>query len=114
MLYRGNDLCLAPSFDHGSALGSGLRDTGIPADVDAWCGRGMAGRFEGGRSVTLVDLALDAVQRGGPRAGEWITKLSTITPEQWHEILRGVPGLSVAASTFMAKVLEANQRRLCA
>ncbi|WP_235544260.1 HipA domain-containing protein [Phycicoccus sp. Soil803] len=114
MLYRGNDVCLAPSFDHGSALGSGLRDTGIPADVDAWCARGMAGRFEGGRSRTLVDLALDAVQRGGPKAGEWLRKLAAITPEQSREILRGVPGLSVATSTFMGTVLETNQRRLCA
>lgn len=112
-VYRGSEIRLSASFDHGSALGSGLREHRLPADVGRWCGRGMATRFEGGGSVTLVDLALDALDRAGPMAREWVTRLSAITRDQWLEVLRGVEGLSDSESTFMERVLATNQRRLC-
>lgn len=113
LLYQGPAMRLAPSFDHGSALGSGLREDGLPPDAEAWCHRGYAGRFEGGKSLSLVDLALQAVSRGGSDARSWLTVLAQVTRDVWEAELRGVPGLSVAGCSFMSQVLATNQRRLC-
>lgn len=42
-------------------------------DVERYCSRGYATRFEGGRNRTLVGLAKEAVVAIGGRAVEWGT-----------------------------------------
>lgn len=108
---------LAPTFDHGSALGSGLEDSRrrghFEAGVDSWCGGGLAPRFEGGRKFTLVQLARWAIERGGPHAAEWLERLASVPRDGWRSVLEQVPGMSDVEDTFIDEVLLTNQRRLC-
>jgi hypothetical protein len=63
---------LAHSFDHGSALGSGYGETvharALEEGIDVWCRRGKASRFPDSGPVTLVELALQALQAASPSA----------------------------------------------
>lgn len=108
---------LAPSFDHGSALGSGLEDASrarwLSQDVGSWCSKGLARRFEGGRSVTLVELAVVALTRASAQAASWIEMLGDLKRDEWQALISGIPGMSVVEGTFVDEVLEANRRRLC-
>lgn len=108
---------LAPTFDHGSALGSGLEDARrrghLDAGVDSWCGGGLAPRFEGGRKFTLVQLARRAIEQGGPCAPEWLDRLASMPRDAWRSVLERVPGVSDVEGTFIDEVLLTNQRRLC-
>lgn len=102
---------LAPTFDHGSALGSGLTDTNRSRqDVEAWCARGLAKSFEP-TGMTLLQLANEALARWD---GEiWREKLGSLPPIGNVGILEAPPNrLSVVASTFIAGIVEVNRRRL--
>lgn len=104
---------LAASFDHGSALASGRQEEALKEDlVQTFCSAGFAGRFEGGRRVTLTDLAREAVRRTGGRAEEWQVRLAGVEPTAWAEIIEAIPGLSEARRRFLSSVLATNQRRL--
>lgn len=114
---RGRERRLASSFDHGSALGSGSTPASIAAaldDIPSWCARGNAVRFEYGRSMTLVEIANNAVALAGGHASQWLLRLAALAPGQWQAVLGNVPDLSVEARTFMNRALMENQRRLCA
>lgn len=116
VLFKDSQRRLAPSFDHGSGLGSGQTPDGMRGALEAipaWCGKGRATRFEGGRSVSLVDLALTAVSMASPRAAGWLASVEALSRDEWREIVRAVPGLSVDACTFIDMVLTENRRRLC-
>ncbi len=101
---------LAPTFDHGTALGSGLDDSRrATRDVSAFCRKGRARTFTPPES--LVQLAARAVSMSG--ATRWLDRVDALATS----VIRGaleVPGgrLSEAASTFMESVLIENQRRL--
>ena len=102
---------LAPSFDHGSALGSGMADGDLPDDPEAkWCLRGQARCFE--NSPTLVDLAHEAIGRWGGRSQGWIDRLSNMANADLDAVLEGIPQLSPPRRTFIKSVLLGNQRRL--
>jgi hypothetical protein len=109
---------LAPSFDHGSALGSGdgeeRRVRAIsPGQIHTWCERGIAYRFETAQPITLVELAAQALQLAGPTARRhWTEQISRVNELACENIVARVPNLSDPTRTFICEVLEINRRRL--
>lgn len=103
---------LAPTFDHGNALGSGLTEHNRRSkDPKAWVRRGKANPFTP-RGQSLVDLALEAVRRSG--TAEWVSRVSLLDSDTVAVALRAPTGrMSQAASTFIREVILENQRRLC-
>jgi hypothetical protein len=119
------DLRLAPSFDHASSLGSGEMDTrrarllSQPDGVARWAERGRAHRFAhdpaGGRAAipSLVDTALDALERAGGRARPyWLDRLDAVEPSAVAAIVAKAPRLSDVAGRFVVELLDINRRRL--
>lgn len=115
----GGVLHLAPSFDHGSALGSGMRQPDFERlvggeGVPTWASKGRAGRFEGYRTKSLVDLATEALARAGEAARRhWIECIATASIETCNDVLGATPRMSDAARTFVREVLAVNKERLC-
>jgi hypothetical protein len=103
---------LAPTYDHGSALGAGLTDDNRrDKDPVAFARRGRANPFSP-RKQLLVDLALEAVRRTG--ADLWVARVAALEVVSIRETLEAPQGrLSEVASTFMEQVVLENQRRLC-
>ncbi|MGN6251387.1 MAG: hypothetical protein ACTHNS_06190 [Marmoricola sp.] len=103
---------LAPTFDHGSALGAGLTDDNRgDKDPLAFARRGRANPFSPRRQL-LVDLALEAIRRSG--ADLWVARVAALDEVAIRETLEAPHGrLSEVASTFMEQVVLENQRRLC-
>ncbi len=108
---------LAKTFDHGSALGSGLTDVARCRELErglaAWCRRGVAHRFENGRATTLVEHALSAVRDAGARASEWVERLGSLDRASWQAVIDCAPGMSDGERRFIDAVLVENRRRLC-
>ncbi len=103
---------LAPTYDHGSALGAGLTDDNRrDKDPVAFARRGRANPFSP-RKQLLVDLALQAVRRSG--ADLWVARVAALDEVAIRGTLEAPQGrLSEVASTFMEQVVLENQRRLC-
>lgn len=103
---------VAPTFDHGSALGAGLtEDNRRDKDPVAFARRGRANPFSP-RKQLLVDLALEAVGRSG--AGLWVARIAALDEVSIRETLEAPQGrLSEVAYTFVEQVILENQRRLC-
>lgn len=103
---------LAPTYDHGSALGAGLTDDNRrDKDPVAFARRGRANPFSP-RKQMLVNLALEAVRRSG--ADLWVARVAALDGVSIRETLEAPHGrLSEVASTFMEQVVLENQRRLC-
>ncbi len=102
---------LAPTFDHGSALGAGMTDANRRArDPLAFARRGEANPFVPPKQK-LVDLALEAVSRTG--ATLWLDRLVSLDADCVETAL-DAPGerMSVVAATFMSRVILENRRRL--
>lgn len=100
---------LAPAFDHGSALGSGLTDTNRQAcDLDKFCRGGMTRHFAEGGS--LLDLAHSALRMAEPTP--WIDRVAAVPPTLWQGILGDIEDLSEVAATFVDAVLTRNQERV--
>jgi hypothetical protein len=116
VLEHGGERCLAPSFDHGSALGSGLRESDLVGrDPVKFANRGKASRFEGGNQQTLVDLALSAVELAGAQALNWVERVARYDFTHLDDLLdaaRNTMRLSEERRTFIRGILEENQRRL--
>lgn len=99
---------LAPTFDHGSALGSGLTDAKRERqDWVKFCERGRSRSF-GNRS--LIDLAADAVEQTGAYC--WADRVAAVHESAWTGILDAHGQLSDIARTFMSEVLTINQERV--
>lgn len=107
---------LAPSFDHGSAMGSGIGESRLAGrDPVRFAAGGMASRFEGGSQQQLVDLALAAVELSGPQARDWVARVVSCELARLDELLdaaRNTMRLSDRRRTFIRGVLRENQRRL--
>ncbi|HJE90313.1 MAG TPA: hypothetical protein K8V11_04835 [Dietzia timorensis] len=120
ILQRPNDgrEFLAPSFDHGSSLGSKLDDSFRAPRTDrsaaaAWCEKGNTRKFDGGARNSLVYLA----ERGLSMCSEdsrkyWVERLNSLDLGQATAVVDSVPDLSESTSTFIKNVLEVNLRRL--
>lgn len=103
---------LAPTFDHGRSLGSGMTDEKRERrDPAAFCRKGKANAFTP-RGQGLVDLALEAVARAD--ADLWLDRVSSLDVEDFRETMEApLDRLSEAAANFIEQVLEQNRRRLC-
>lgn len=109
---------LAPSFDHGAALGSGLtdgnRESTLSNGIESWCRQGTAHRFQDGDKTSLVSLAHDALARSSDRARDhWLTALESVSADQCHTVLEATPRMSDPARRFALSILITNRGRLC-
>lgn len=101
---------LAPSFDHGSSLASGRDDRFLSGADPLKFSRGaMARKFDQGKNVRLVDLALGAVARWG---GPWTTRLGLVDDARVHDIVDTAPRMSDLRRTFLHRMLDENRRRM--
>jgi hypothetical protein len=110
-------VCLAPSFDHGSALGSGMGSLRharvVDEGVETWCRKGFGRTFEGRRRISLVALAADALEMAsGSARRHWAARFSSVEQEQCDDIVAGIPDLSPMTGTFVRELLAINLRRL--
>ncbi|MDJ0392387.1 hypothetical protein QMK17_03435 [Rhodococcus sp. G-MC3] len=106
---------LAPSFDHGSALASGVQDESMATrDASTYAERGMAHRFENGKHLPLVELALQAVARAGTDAHRWIERIGELDADVVESVVHAVPGMSELRRSFVRTLLDTNRRRLTA
>lgn len=112
-------LCLAPSFDHGNALGfqegpeSLHRLISSDEAMKTWAGRGKSHHFGG--KPTLVEIAKDAMGRTTAGvAEEFRNRLVAFDMEVLYEPLDSVPNeiMSVSQRMFVVKLIELNRRRL--
>ena len=108
---------LSPSFDHGSAFGSGGGEghiaTTLASGVENWCTRGRATRFDTAGITTLVDLAGDALGLAGPAAREhWRRQIAQVEAVSCDNIVARIPKLSESTRSFICEVLNINRRRL--
>lgn len=110
--WNGGSQMLAPTYDHGRGLGSGLTEENRQLqDVLKFCGRGLAKTFEP-REESLVSLALRAAGRcGGHR---WLDRLRSLPDHALDEVVdASAHRLSAEASSFVGQMLNENRRRLC-
>lgn len=110
---------LAPSFDHGNALGFQERDERRSRMLDdeaqflRWINRGSSRYFAG--KPTLVDLALGARHLAAPEAAAyWIARLEEAGDDPARSILAVIPEerMSEVTRMFVVRLLAANRRRL--
>lgn len=103
---------LAPTYDHGSALGAGLTDENRRLRrPESFAAKGRANPFSPPRQL-LRDLALDAIGRSG--ATDWLERLASLNATVVEVALEAPTGrLSPVAATFMKSVILENRRRLC-
>lgn len=115
----GRTATLAPSFDHGNALGFQENDERIvnilsTADgASAWAGRGRSPHFAG--RPKLVDLATEALSKLSPNdRAALLKRLSGVNFEEVEDIVSGVPAALMSASraSFVMEILRENKRRL--
>jgi hypothetical protein len=113
------ELQLAPTFDHGSALGSGLMDEGRSRlikrdDVRRWCEQGFAHRFEDMGGTPLLDLAREALQRASSLArAHWLARIEAVSRQDCDAVVDAVPEMSDVARTFVRDLLAINRERIC-
>lgn len=109
--WDGSGPMLAPSYDHGRALGSGLTNLNRERrDPAVFCSKGLAKPFTPG-DETLVDLAIRSIALAD--GDHWIDQLACVEEERLREIvISSGSRLSEGASTFVLQVLITNQRRL--
>lgn len=119
VIRMGNRRRLAPSFDHGNALGfteTEIKQQAIllePATLGRWLARGHSHHFAGRPS--LVAVAHEALQLAAPRAARyWLERLDGVDPEQVRAILEAVPltVLSGVQRRFAELLLHENRRRV--
>lgn len=112
-------LTLAPSYDHGNALGfqeSEARATWLstdPAALTRWVQRGNSFHFAG--KPSLVTVAAEALRLAGPDARHhWLRRLGEVTPHQVSRILAEIPEpmMSDSGRRFRMKLLGLNQERI--
>lgn len=110
---------LAPSFDHGNALGFQEPDPQrrrlieSPERLATWSLRGTSPHFAG--QPGLVSLAYTALALARPEAGQhWRKRLQAVTPTAVTDLVDAVPStlMSDAARTFCLELLMHNRRRL--
>lgn len=110
---------LAPSFDHGNALGFQVRpsDHRVLADdpqaLRRWASRGRCRYFAG--RPRLTDLAASALALATPSARTfWLDQLAGISPARIESVLVRAPValLSESSRRFCERLLLTNRRRL--
>lgn len=116
---RGDDRRLAPSFDHGNALGFQERDDRRIRLVDdegymeRWVRRGTSRHFAG--RPDLVDLAFSGLALASRAAARhWVSRIEAIDEAAVRSVVDRVPAgiMSEVTRTFVTKLLATNRRRL--
>jgi hypothetical protein len=110
-------VCLAPSFDHGSALGSGMGSPSharvVEEGVEIWCRKGFGRTFQGRGRTSLIALANETLDMAsGPAHKHWATRFGTVEQQLCDDILAGIRDLSPTTGTFVGELLAINLRRL--
>ena len=114
-----NGRVLAPTFDHGNALGFQETEekhrtmSQDDAMLSRWADRGTSHHFAGRpRLVDLAHSALDAASSHTRRI--WLTRLAGVSEDDLTSVISQMPPImSAAARTFCLRLLMLNQRRLC-
>lgn len=110
---------LAPSFDHGNALGfqepePKVADLAVDdARLAAWARRGRSPHFPG--KPTLVQVARDALRLAGAAVHDhWIGKLTDVSDGDVGSVLAQVPDefLSEPGRIFRTRLLTHNRERI--
>jgi hypothetical protein len=101
-------VCLAPSFDHGSALGSGMGSPrharAVEEGVDTWCRKGFGGTFGGRGRTSLVALAAEALEMASGSARQhWATWFGAVEQQQCDDIVADIPDLSPMTGSFVSR-----------
>ncbi|NTY62360.1 hypothetical protein [Mycolicibacterium sphagni] len=115
---RTGDVCLGPSFDHGSALASGDEDRVRALRVQqqrvaTWCEHGRTKRFRGGEATNLVDIALDALSVCGAAARQhWAAQITDVDLDVCFDIVAATPNLSDPTRSFVRTALATNRKRI--
>ncbi|MBB1049778.1 hypothetical protein G6021_01310 [Dietzia sp. CW19] len=117
VLDNGRSRRLAESFDHGSALSSGLEDHEIDrfrnrVDLERFASKARAQRFAREAGRTLTDVVVDAAQLEPTAARFWRDRVCEVDTEKMTKAVADVPGMSDARRTFVMRLLEENLRRL--
>jgi hypothetical protein len=110
---------LAPSFDHGNALGFQETDEAtvkMAADserVARWAERGRSHHFAGRPGLVALACEALAASSDGARA-YWQERIEAVRTDDVLELVAKVPRdlMSEDRGTFIASLLETNQRRL--
>jgi hypothetical protein len=119
IVQSGDRRWLAPSFDHGNALGFQERPqkhARLVADdelFERWLARGSCRYFAG--KPRLTDLCREALDLVSQEArAYWMNSLSQVKPEAVFELVRAVPDhiMSEPSGSFVLKLLEKNKRRI--
>lgn len=119
VILRGTEKRLAPSFDHGNALGFQERDSrrermlGDSAHLERWLERGTSQHFIG--KPGLIALAHEALQRAEPEAANhWYSQLRQVDAQTVENTVNAVPDtvMSETSRRFVIQLLDANRRRM--
>jgi hypothetical protein len=110
---------LAPSYDHGNSLGFNLLDSkrarimrGSPP-LSQWAAKATAGRFENGKTVSLVDHTANALTMAQEGTGQfWRDRIGSVASRDLEAIVAAVPEMSQHARTFLLRLLDINRERL--
>lgn len=112
---------LCASYDHATSLGFNLSDerrhqlATDPGKLHAWLERGTATRFEGGRRLTLVSHAVQALDLAPSWARSWwASAVADLDIDSLRVLIdtAAPPSMSDPARTFALQLVEANRRRL--
>lgn len=115
----GTSTHLAPSYDHGNALGFQVRPadhvrmTGDLVALTSWSRRGCCKYFAG--RPRLVDLARSALTLAAPSVySMWKARLEAVEQDEVASVLVGAPNdiLSVQSRMFCQELLMLNRRRI--
>jgi len=109
---------LAPSFDHGNALGFAEQEAALlaltePSKRRRWCERGTSPHFAG--QPSLVTVACEALRLGEPEAAAyWTERLRDVRGDDIHAVLSALPEevMSPLRRTFVENVLHTNRERI--
>lgn len=114
---HGGALRLAPSYDHGNALGfqeSEAKATKLAADDERlarWSRKGCSFHFAG--KPPLVEVARTALGLAGDEVqGYWRSKLAAVTVGSLTEIFEQIPHMSDQGRRFRINLLTHNQERI--
>ena len=117
VLDNGGRRRLAESFDHGSALASGLEEHELgrlldPSKLRQFAAKARAQRFDRVSGRTLLDVVVESAEIEGRAASFWVDRVCDVETERVIEAVDTVPGMSDARRTFIVQLLEENARRL--
>lgn len=110
---------LAPSYDHGNALGFQESEEKIAVlavddtRLSDWSRRGKSHHFAG--KPTLIDVAVDALSRATPKARSyWLSRLSNVQVVDLRAILDDIPSsfMSDLGRRFRFRLLAHNRERI--